>query len=75
MFPVFLQEDEGGFKMSKRTYGVTRKVFAGCHQCNGSDAMWFGKNAQAVAARHHDATGHITWVDIAMSITYGEVIP
>ncbi len=37
-------------------------------------AHWFGNNAQAVAARHHDATGHMTWVDIAMSIRYGDTV-
>jgi hypothetical protein len=34
--------------------------------------IWNGKNAQGVAARHHDATGHQTWCDVYMSITYGE---
>jgi hypothetical protein len=39
--------------------------------CWGSDAHWLEKNAQAVAARHHDATGHATWVEVNMSIYYG----
>lgn len=51
---------------------VGRRVMAGCYQCNGADALWHEKNAQAVAARHHDATGHTTWVDVSMSITYGD---
>lgn len=55
-----------------RTYYVSRDIRAGCFSCWGSDCHWTGKNAQAVAARHHDATGHETWADVYMSITYGE---
>lgn len=55
-----------------RRYACSRTVMAGCFVCNGSDAKWFGPNAQGVAVRHHDATGHPTWVDIAMSLRYGE---
>lgn len=55
-----------------RHTGTVRDVFAGCFQCNGSEAIWRSKNAQGVAARHHDATGHITWVEVNMSIRYGE---
>jgi hypothetical protein len=46
-------------------------VFAGCFECNGSHVIWSEKNSQGVAARHHDATGHTTWVEVAMSIKYG----
>jgi hypothetical protein len=46
-------------------------VKAGCFVCHGSQAHWFGGNAQGVAARHHDATGHRTWADVSMSVTYG----
>ena len=48
-----------------------RDVRAGCFVCWGSDAHWLERNAQAVAARHHDATGHATWVEVHMSIYYG----
>ena len=54
-----------------RSYAVGRTIMAGCFNCWGSEAHWFAKNAQAVAARHHDATGHCTWVDVGMSIRYG----
>jgi hypothetical protein len=55
-----------------RSYRCGRDVNAGCFQCKGSEMIWNGKNAQGVAARHHDATGHQTWCDVYMSITYGE---
>lgn len=48
-----------------------RTVMAGCFVCGGMDAIWTGPNAQGVAARHHDATRHPTWCDVAMSIRYG----
>lgn len=50
---------------------VGRDLIAGCFTCNGNEKIWDGKNAQGVAARHHDATGHPTWVDVAMYIRYG----
>jgi len=55
-----------------RRYSTSRTIMAGCFVCNGSDAIWHGPNAQAVAARHHDATGHATWADVAMTVYYGE---
>ena len=55
-----------------RRYSCSRDVRAGCFDCWGSDAHWTSNNAQAVAARHHDATGHSTWVDVGMSIRYGD---
>lgn len=57
--------------MSGRRYGVVRDVMAGCFECYGSEAHWRGGNAQGVAARHHDATGHTTWCDVTMMIRYG----
>ena len=48
---------------------------AGCFVCNGVDAIWTGKNAQAVAARHHDATKHATWCDVYLSVRYGQDAP
>ena len=47
---------------------VGRQVHAGCFVCHGTQCKWVGKNAHGVAARHHDATGHATWVEVAMSI-------
>ena len=65
--------------MSKRTrprkYSYSRVVTAGCFVCGpdqGSTGKWFSPNAQGIAARHHDATGHQTWVDATLSITYGD---
>ena len=52
--------------------GVTL-VRAGCFNCNGTDGMWFGRNAVGLAARHHDATGHSTWAEQMISISYGPV--
>jgi len=54
------------------TYSVNRTCFSGCRQCNGSDGIWSSKNAQSVAAKHHYATGHQTWAEVAMTIVYGE---
>lgn len=54
-----------------RSYTYSRDLNAGCFQCWGSDGHWHGPNAQGLAARHHDATGHQTWVDVYMSIRYG----
>lgn len=51
---------------------VARDLQGGCFDCHGYDAVWFGPNAQGVAARHHDATGHSTWVDVMLMIRYGE---
>lgn len=55
----------------RATY-TSRTLVAGCFVCNGSDGIWFAKNAQGVAARHHDATGHTTWCDVGLMIRYGE---
>lgn len=51
---------------------VARNVIAGCLECNGHDYIWHAPNAQGVAARHHDATGHTTWADVTLMIQYGE---
>ena len=50
---------------------ISRNVLAGCYQCGGDHYLWDRPNAQGVAARHHDATGHTTWVDVVLHITYG----
>lgn len=49
---------------------TSRDVKAGCFVCHGSDAHWFGGQAQGTAARHTDATGHETWCDVALSVRY-----
>ncbi len=56
--------------MSRETF-TSRTAMAGCFQCHGTQAHWIGPNAQGLAARHHDATKHATWCDVAMSIRYG----
>lgn len=60
--------------MSRLT-ATSRDVRAGCFVCHGTDAHWCGGNAQGLAARHHDATGHATWSDINMTVRYGEHVP
>lgn len=64
-------EKQPVFTLGRRT-SVARLVSAGCLTCNGSDGMWFSANGQAVAARHHDATGHPTWADVTLMIKYGK---
>jgi hypothetical protein len=53
-----------------RTYAYSRDVRASCDMCFPGETKWEGGNAQGVAARHTDATGHETWVEVAMHITY-----
>lgn len=50
---------------------TSRDLRAGCFVCHGCDAQWTGPNAQALAARHHDGTGHQTWCEVHLSIRYG----
>lgn len=57
-----------------RRYSYSVVAMAGCFDCWGTDAHWFAANAQAVAAKHHDKTGHTTWVDSTISIRYGKDI-
>lgn len=54
-----------------RTTSTHREVTAGCFACHGDVAHWRGGNAQGLAARHHDATGHATWSEIYLSVRYG----
>lgn len=51
---------------------IARSLTAGCFVCHGGDYRWQGPNAQALAARHHDATGHPTWADVYLAVRYGE---
>lgn len=55
----------------KRETFTSRDVRAGCFICHGTDAFWFGGQAQGTAARHHDATKHPTWSDVVLSVRYG----
>ena len=48
-----------------------RDTKAGCFVCHGDAAFWTSANAQALAAQHHDRTGHQTWCRIDVSVTYG----
>ncbi len=56
--------------MTRVTF-TSRDVRAGCFTCHGDQAKWWGGQAQGTAARHHDATGHPTWSDVALSVRYG----
>lgn len=58
----------------RETSAGTVSIMAGCFVCNNGDAQWFAKNALAVAARHHDATGHTTWCESVLSVRYGRDI-
>ncbi len=58
-------------RAATRATATSRDVIAGCFVCHGSDAHWRGGSAQGTAARHHDATGHVTWCDVALSVRYG----
>lgn len=53
-----------------RLHSTSTNAIGGCFECNGSDAIWTGRNSVACAARHCDATGHETWADQTMSIKY-----
>lgn len=55
-----------------RAVSTHSDVSAGCFECAGSEALWTTRNAVALAARHHDATGHQTWAEQHLSIHYGE---
>ncbi len=50
---------------------ISKDFSAGCFECHGYECAWDAPNAQAVAAKHHDKTGHTTWVDVTLSFTYG----
>lgn len=59
----------------KRAAKTSRIVKAGCCVCHGTAVHWAGANAQAVAARHHDATGHETWAEMHLIARYGQDAP
>lgn len=43
----------------------------GCFVCPDSEVFWIGAHAQAMAARHHDHTGHSTWCISNRTVRYG----
>ena len=55
-----------GFRAQRRHKGF-RDVRAECQVCG---EVWDSRNAQGVAARHTDATGHEVSVDISQHVTY-----
>ena len=52
-----------------RKHRTTTLARAFCRVCAKT---WEGPNAQAVAARHTDATSHATRVEVSMVVEYGE---
>lgn len=56
--------------MRETRAGIVHTI-AGCYVCHGGESHWESKNALAVAARHHDATGHTTWCEQVLSVRYG----
>lgn len=50
---------------------TTTEGRAGCYACFGSTPQWNGKTAMMLAARHHDSTGHQTWAEQILLVTYG----
>ncbi len=57
-------------KGMRETY-IAKIFVAGCSVCNDGEAQWFANNAQAVAAKHYDLTGHPTWVNLTLDFWYG----
>lgn len=55
----------------RKTWTSLQAIQAGCFECNGDMAMWFARNSQAVAALHHDKTGHATWCEFSRGVYYG----
>ena len=51
-------------------YRVKRDVQAECWTCG---KRWVGPNAHGVAARHAEAHGHRTIVEVYMTIGYGPI--
>ncbi len=61
--------------MSARVAHRDRQMSAACVVCHGYEPHWTGANAQALAARHHDSTGHRTWCEMRLFVTYGPSAP
>lgn len=56
--------------MRETRAGVIHAI-AGCYVCHGHESHWDSKNALALAAQHHDRTGHPTWAEQCISVKYG----
>ena len=52
----------------KRVHHTTSTKVARCVNCG---RVWTGPSAHGVAARHHDATGHVVRVKVDMVVVYG----
>lgn len=51
---------------------ATRAGWVACRgSCDGCAAEWTARNAQALAALHHDRTGHVTRVEKVLAVVYG----
>lgn len=55
--------------MKRRTFTTVGGVLARCLGCQWESRA---KNAQANAARHHDAKGHTVEVSTELHVTYGD---
>jgi hypothetical protein len=54
----------------------TERIYAaGCVVCWGDKVHWTTANAQALAVKHHDRTGHETWCNINARTRYGRSAP
>ncbi len=59
--------------MRRKTRSGVIHAIAGCHICHGEyETGWDSKNALALAAQHHDRTGHPTWAEQCISVKYGD---
>ena len=54
---------------------TTVRMRGGCFECHGDKAHWTAKNAAGVVARHHDTTGHETWVVVQITTVNSETTP
>jgi hypothetical protein len=54
--------------MPQRETYLSRDYHGGCETCG---LNWRTRNAQALAAQHHDRTGHETFCEIWMNWRYG----
>jgi hypothetical protein len=51
---------------------TTTAMRGGCFVCHGDKTHWTAKNTVGVAARHHDVTGHETWIVVQICTTYSK---
>jgi hypothetical protein len=62
-----------GRRVVRATYTGVSAAMAGCDVCHGTGVgHWQGRNALAVASRHHKATGHTTWAEQVISAQWGD---